>query len=171
MDKGKAKNFNELLFEDKIGKEQIYFHAERDFVRIVENDDKLKVGFEVKEKGNQTIDIYNDRTVTIDKGIDTLHVKTKDRVVKIDKGNHLITVDTGDQKITITKGSLFIEAKQKIVLKVGKSEMQITPTDIKFKAMNLDAKTKMLLKLDAGIKASLKGGAMTEIKGGMVKIN
>jgi len=171
MDKGKAKNFNELLFEDKIGKEQIYFHAERDFVRIVENDDKLKVGFEVKEKGNQTIDIYNDRTVTIDKGIDTLHVKTKDRVVKIDKGNHLITVDTGDQKITITKGSLFIEAKQKIVLKVGKSEMQITPTDIKFKGMNFDLKSDMVAKLKGGIKLAMEGGAMATLKGGIVKIN
>jgi type VI secretion system secreted protein VgrG len=170
-DKGKAKNFNELLFEDKIGKEQIYFHAERDFVRIVENDDKLKIGFEVKDKGDQTIDIYNDRTVTIDKGIDTLHVKTKDRVVKIDKGNHLITVDTGDQKITITKGSLFIEAKQKIVLKVGKSEMQMTQTDIKFKGMNFDLKSDMVAKVKGGIKLALEGGAMATLKGGIVKIN
>jgi type VI secretion system secreted protein VgrG len=178
-DKGKAKNFNELLFEDKTGKEQIYFHAERDFVRIVENDDKLKVGFEVKDKGDQTIDIYNDRTVTIDKGTDTLHIKTKDRVLNIDKGNHLITIKTGDQKITISKGSQIIEAKQKIVLKVGGSVIEMTPGAIKMKSGTIDIKADMAAKMkggmtamvEGGISATLKGGASAVVKGGMVQIN
>ncbi len=30
-------NFNELRFEDKKGSEDIYFHAEKDFHRVVEN--------------------------------------------------------------------------------------------------------------------------------------
>ena len=50
--KGTTDNFNELRFEDKKGSEDIYFHAEKDFHRVVENNDDLKVG------NNQTIEIY-----------------------------------------------------------------------------------------------------------------
>ena len=42
--KGEADNFNELRFEDKKGSEEISFHAEKDFTRVVENNDTLTVG-------------------------------------------------------------------------------------------------------------------------------
>jgi len=94
---GTDENFNELRFEDKKGEEEIYVHAERDFSRVVENNDTLKVGFDKMEDGNQTIDIYNDRTVTLDQGNDTLQVKTGDRTVLIDTGNSNLTIGTGDR--------------------------------------------------------------------------
>src|SRR5262249_53483613 len=56
---GDAKTFNELRFEDKKDKEEVYFHAEKDFNRVVENNDTLKVGFDKKDKGDQTIEIFN----------------------------------------------------------------------------------------------------------------
>ena len=46
-------NFNELRFEDKKGSEEIYFHAEKDFNRVVENNDTLKVGFDKKDKATR----------------------------------------------------------------------------------------------------------------------
>jgi type VI secretion system secreted protein VgrG len=52
-----SKNFNELRFEDKKDAELIYLHAERDFERIVENNDTLKVGFDKKTDGDQIISI------------------------------------------------------------------------------------------------------------------
>ena len=193
---GKAKNFNELLFEDKFGKEQIYFHAERDFVRLVENDDKLKVGFDVAEKGDQTIDIKNDRTVTIHEGNDTLNVDKGDHLITIEKGDQKIDINTGnqlvtvkgDQKVTVTSGNHKLhvkagksetEAATKIVLKVGGSSIEMTPSGITIKAakidvladMNVMVKGGMAAKVEGGISASLKGGAMAEIKGGMVNIN
>lgn len=94
---GTDENFNELRFEDKKGEEEIYLHAERDFNRVVENNDTLKVGFDKMEDGNQTIDIYNDRTVTLDQGNDTLQVKTGNRTVLIDTGNSSLTIGTGDR--------------------------------------------------------------------------
>ncbi|MFQ3651991.1 MAG: type VI secretion system tip protein TssI/VgrG, partial [Gemmataceae bacterium] len=54
---GTEDHFNELRFEDKKDQEQVYFHAERNFDRVVENNDTLKVGFEKKDKGDQTIEI------------------------------------------------------------------------------------------------------------------
>ncbi|HET6576488.1 MAG TPA: type VI secretion system tip protein TssI/VgrG, partial [Fimbriiglobus sp.] len=49
--KGTEANFNELRFEDKKGAEQVYFHAERNFDRVVENDDTISVGFEDHDPG------------------------------------------------------------------------------------------------------------------------
>src|SRR5208282_3864353 len=62
---GTADNFNELRFEDKKGSEEIFFHAEKDFNREVENNDTLKVGFDKKNNGDQTITIFNNQAVTI----------------------------------------------------------------------------------------------------------
>src|SRR6185503_16478045 len=77
---GDGETFNELRFEDKKGEEQVYFHAEKNFDRVVENNDTLKVGFEKKDKGDQTIDIYNNRTTTLEKGHNTLLIKEGNRV-------------------------------------------------------------------------------------------
>jgi type VI secretion system secreted protein VgrG len=90
--------FNELRFEDKKGSEQIYFHAERDFLREVENNDTLVVGMnEAKgfKDGNQTITIYKDRTTTIKTGNETLTVE---------KGNRTVTVSEGNDKHEVTQG-------------------------------------------------------------------
>jgi type VI secretion system secreted protein VgrG len=57
--------YNELRFEDKKGAEEIYMQAERDFNRVVKNNDTLKVGFEVAKAGNQTIDIKNNQDTTV----------------------------------------------------------------------------------------------------------
>src|SRR5207244_1037045 len=59
---GGTEDFNELRFEDKKDSEDIYFHAQKDFHRVVENDDDLKVGHD------QTIEIKNDRTETVKEG-------------------------------------------------------------------------------------------------------
>ena len=62
LDRGTTDTFNELRFEDKKGSEEIYFHAEKDFNRVVENNDTLKVGFDKKDKGDQTIEIFNNQS-------------------------------------------------------------------------------------------------------------
>ena len=49
---------------------------------------RLKVGFDKKDKGDQTIDIYNDRTTTLDQGNETLTVKTGTRTVTIAERRH-----------------------------------------------------------------------------------
>ena len=90
---GKAENFNELRFEDKAGSEHVYFHAEKDFQRVVENDDTLTVGKD--GNGNQSITIEKDRTVTVKEGNESYTVK---------KGNRTVTVETGDDTLTVKQG-------------------------------------------------------------------
>ena len=76
---GTDQNFNQLRFEDKKDSEEIYFHAEKDFNRVVENNDTLKVGFDKKDKGNQTVEIYNNQSLKVgtancDDGSQTIEV-------------------------------------------------------------------------------------------------
>ncbi|MES2259275.1 MAG: type VI secretion system tip protein TssI/VgrG [Pseudomonadota bacterium] len=82
--------YNEIRFEDKKDSEEIYVQAEKDFNRVVKNNDTLKVGFEKKDKGDQTIQIKNDRS--LDVGNDH-----KEHVVN----DHTVTIDH-DQSVTVT---------------------------------------------------------------------
>jgi type VI secretion system secreted protein VgrG len=95
--KGTASDCNELRFEDKKDSEEIYFHAQKDFVREVENDDKLTVTHD------QTIEIKNDRTETIKEGNESVTLSKGKRTVTI-QGNDSLELKEGDQTITITQG-------------------------------------------------------------------
>ncbi|MCA8977189.1 MAG: type VI secretion system tip protein VgrG [Planctomycetes bacterium] len=100
---GKAENFNELRFEDKKGSEQIYFHAEKDFERVVEHDDILTVGKDAE--GSQTITIEKDRTIEIKEGNDTYTLKQGDRTLLIETGNDTHTVKTGNREVSVDTGN------------------------------------------------------------------
>jgi type VI secretion system secreted protein VgrG len=94
--------FNELRFEDKKDSEEIFLQAQKDLNAVIRNNETHKVGFEKKDKGNQTIDIYNDRTVTLDQGNEKLQVKKGNRDVLVDTGNETHKV-AGTRDVTVTK--------------------------------------------------------------------
>jgi type VI secretion system secreted protein VgrG len=94
--------FNEIRFEDKKDAEEVFIQAERDYKRVVKNNDTLKVGFEKKKDGNQTIDIYKNRTVTLEEGNDSLQIKKGNRDLKVDTGNETHTV-AGTRDVKVTK--------------------------------------------------------------------
>ncbi len=195
--KGAEENFNEIRFEDKKGEEEVYVHAEKDFNRVVENNDTLKVGFEKMDKGDQTIDVYNHRSVTVEEGNQLLKVKKGTRTVEVDtgddvktvaKGKRTVTVDTGDdihtvktgnREIVVTKGNdtykidagkSTTEAMQSIELKVGGNSIVIDQKGVTIKAtmITIEATGKLDLK---GPMTTLDGSATLTISGGMVKIN
>ncbi len=102
--KGADTEFNELRFEDKKGSEDIYFHAEKDFHRVVENNDDLKVGSSDSKhcpEGSQTISVWKDRTTTIETGNETLTVKKGNRTTTIEKGDDTHDVKTGKRTVTV----------------------------------------------------------------------
>jgi type VI secretion system secreted protein VgrG len=94
--------FNELRFEDKKDSEEVFIQAERDYNTVIKNNETHKVGFEKKKDGNQTIDIYKNRTVTLAEGNDALQVKKGNRDIKVDTGNETHTV-AGTRDLTVTK--------------------------------------------------------------------
>jgi type VI secretion system secreted protein VgrG len=150
--------FNEIRFEDKQDKEEIFIQAERDFNRVVKNNDTLKVGFEKKDKGDQTIDIKNDQSLDI--GNDQkIHIKN-DQTLTIDQ-NQTVKID-GNQEITVGQ-KIVIEATTSIELKVGGSSIKIEPAKITLKSVQIDIGADAMMKIKAG-------GIMT-VEGALVKIN
>jgi type VI secretion system secreted protein VgrG len=180
---GSPENFNELRFEDKKGEEEVYFHAEKDFNRVVENNDTLKVGFEDKDKGDQTREINHDRTTTIGNN-DTLKVGYdgdkqdgsqtvkiyKDRTTTLETGNDTLTITQGNQKTKISAGKSLHDAAQEIQLKVGGSKIVIKPAEITIEAPQITVKATATLKLESP-KSELKGTGILTLQGGVIKIN
>ncbi|MBQ5965085.1 type VI secretion system tip protein TssI/VgrG [Massilia sp. ZL223] len=60
--------FNELRFEDKKGGEEVFMHAERDFLRVVKHDDALEVGHDqsVAIDGKQEVKVGS--TIVVEAG-------------------------------------------------------------------------------------------------------
>ena len=188
---GTPDNFNELRFEDKIGEEEIYFHAEKDFNRVVENNDTLKVGYDDKDKGDQTIGINHDRTTTIGNN-DTLNVGYegdkeagdqtikiyKDRTTTLETGSETVTIQkdrtttlkTGNDTLKVKAGKRFVEAAQEIQLKVGSSKITMNPAEIKIEAAMITVKATGTLKLESPM-SELKGTGILTLSGGLIKIN
>jgi type VI secretion system secreted protein VgrG len=172
---GTADNYNELRFEDKKGSEQVVFHAERDFIREVENNDSLTVGSSNSQTcpdGSQTISVYKDRTetlqtgdesVTIKKGKRTvtvhadesLTVETGNRTVTISQGNDSLTVTQGDLTIAVNAGSVSVTAMKSIELTVGASKVTVDTQGVSIQ----------------GTQVQVQGSATVTVKGGMIALN
>jgi type VI secretion system secreted protein VgrG len=188
---GTADNFNELRFEDKKGSEEVYFHAEKTFTRIVENDDFLSVGFEKSDPGDQNIEIYGNRSTMLETGNDTLELKKGNQDVDIAgnqniniNGNETVSVKgdetynvKGDQSTDIsgkqqvnTKGGSLQKSPKSIELKVGGSSIKIEPAKITIKAPQVEIKADGKLDIKSPM-TTVSGDAILTLKGGIIKIN
>lgn len=96
---GGEADFNELRFGDEKGKEHIYFHAQKDFERVVENDDSLEVS------GNQTAKIKKNQTVTVEQK-SSLEAKNS---IELKVGQNSITIDQSG--ITLKGMMIKVEAQ------------------------------------------------------------
>jgi type VI secretion system secreted protein VgrG len=128
--------FNEIRFEDKKGEEEIFIQAEKDQNRVVKHDDTLKVGFEYKEPGSQTVEIKHDQKTEV--GNDQVTHVIKDQSITVD-GKHTLEVT----------GKSLIESKDSILLKVGGSSILIEPAKITIKST--------MIAIEASALASVKG--------------
>lgn len=83
--------FNELRFEDKKDAEEIYVHAQKDLNLVVLN--------------SETDTITQDRTVTVQKGNESLTVSEGNRTTTVTRGNDAHTVGEGNRTVTVSKGN------------------------------------------------------------------
>ncbi|MFO1065039.1 MAG: type VI secretion system tip protein TssI/VgrG [Pirellulales bacterium] len=185
---GDATTFHELTFDDTKDLESIYFHSERDFQRVVENNDTLKVGFDKKSPGDQTIEIYNDQKLTIgvgsSAGSQTIEI-SKNRSVTVDQGNDTLTVKQGDLSVKVSAGKAEVEAAKSITLKCGGSQIELTPSGIQITApavtVKADGNLSMhgacsTLEADGELKVhgalgNVQADAQLTLKGALVMIN
>lgn len=164
---GDQTNFHELSFDDTKDAELIYLHSERDFQRVVENNDSLEVGFDKSDPGDQTIDIYNNRTANIHQGDDNLVVQQGDLIIEASEGNVKITaassivLQSGDSKITLDPSSIEISSSQVTIQADGDLQMQGTNS-------TLEASGSLSLE---GVEGTLSSDGSLTIQGAMVQIN
>ena len=93
----KGNGFNELRFEDEMGREEVFIHAEKDLNHIVKHDETTQVGHDRTEQvgRNETIHIGNDRTETVgqdeDLTINRDQIRSigRNRITKIEKDDIL----------------------------------------------------------------------------------
>lgn len=158
---GVADNFNELRFEDKKGSEEMYVHAEKDFNCVIENNETRKIGLDKKDQGNQTTEIQNDRTTTLNEGNDKLTIKQGDSITKITLGDYKLDIDAG--KATIT-------AMTSIELKVGSNSIKLDQQGITVNGIMV--KVDATAKLDANSPLTTVGAsAVLTLQGTLTKIN
>lgn len=167
---GSAENFNEIRFEDKKGEEELYVHAEKNFTRVVENNDTHKVGFDKKSPGDQKIDIYNDRTVSLEQGNESLTVKMGNRSTEIKQGNDELKIAMGNRVVKVDLGKISEEAMQSIELTVGQSSIKIDQTGITIKGMMIKIEGQLQTEIK-GTMTTVSGDAMLTHKGGIIMIN
>ena len=144
---GGKSNFNEFSFDDKIGKERIFLHAEKDHVSEVENDQTTTVGHD------QTLTVDNCRVVTVKKD-ETVSI-SNNRAVTIEQGNDALDVKLGNLSIKADAGKIELEAMQSITLTVGANSVKIDQQGV---AIN-------------GIMVKVAGQAMADIKSPMTKVS
>jgi type VI secretion system secreted protein VgrG len=197
---GAVANANELSFEDKKGEEKVLFHAEKDFVREVENDDTLDVGHdqtrtvknnrtttitegneeltikagnrtETITKGNETLDIKEgNRVVTLGKGGDTLTLDAGDRTTKLTSGNDALTLSAGNHVTKADAGKITLEAMQGITLKCGQNTVEVTPQGVTVNGIQVSIKGTAKAEIKAPM-VDLSADGIAKVAGGMVKIN
>lgn len=144
--------YNELVFDDSKGKEEMRIHAQYDLNAKVLHDET----WEVLNNRATTINVNDALTVGKDRSVTV----GEDRTTAIGKKDAL---DVG-QTLTITAG-------QKITLQVGMSKIEMDGSSITLQSPNIELKASMQFKSTAGITSEHKAGAIFDIKGALVKIN
>jgi type VI secretion system secreted protein VgrG len=138
---------NELRFDDKQEKEEIYFHAQKDFNTEIENDrtEKIIGGNDslIIEKGNKTEKLEGsgtkyeteitdgDKNLKIDKGSHKIELTNGDQTIEITKGNQKISLTNGDMTIELTKGksqTTLMNGDMMITLTKGKMDITVQDT-------------------------------------------
>lgn len=171
LDTGEPKA-NELRFEDKGGKEEVFLHAERDMnVRVrfdtskhVGHDEELKVGRNRQRyvKKDEKVTIDGNRTYTL-KLNEKNTITQGNRTTEITQGNDELTIKQGNLTIKTSLGKVLIEAMQSIELKVGGTSLKLTPVDATL--------TSTMIKVDGKAMTTVKAGGILTEQAALIKIN
>ena len=107
--------FNELRFEDKAGAEEVFVHAQKDFSRVVLNDDALEVSGKqtVAIKGDQTVTVNGDQSITVNKTI-VIEATTS---IELKVGGSSIKIEPA--QITLKSTQITLNAEAGMQLKAG----------------------------------------------------
>jgi type VI secretion system secreted protein VgrG len=117
------------------------------------NNQKIKIGYGEAQAsdGSQTLEIYKDRTTTLQMGDDSLQLKMGNQTTKLDLGKS----ET--------------EALQSIELKVGQSSIKIDQTGVTIKGMKIQIEGQMMTQIN-GTMTQVQGSGMLQLGGGIMML-
>jgi type VI secretion system secreted protein VgrG len=150
--------FNEVRFEDKAGSEEVFFQAQKDYNKVVLNNETVKI----TQDTTTTVDKGN-RAVTVSQGNNTLTVSQGNNSCTVSQGNDSLTVTTGNHTITVSKGSSTITAQQSITLQVGGNSIVINTSGITINGTQIQ--------MTASASMTANGGGSMTLQAGMISIN
>jgi type VI secretion system secreted protein VgrG len=133
--------FNEFTFDDTKGNELVFFQAQYNYSKKVLNNETV----EITQDTTTTVDKGN-RSVTVSQGNDTHTVSQGNRSATVSKGNESLTVSAGNQTVSITAGSsttttgqnfevtansqISLTATSSLTITCGASSISISPSSI-----------------------------------------
>ncbi len=166
--------FNEIRFEDKKGKEEIFVHAQKDMNEIILNNMSTSVGANqsISVGNDQTTTVTKNRTITIKENNDVLTVKAGTRTVTV-KGDTTLTVQAGNYSATAQKGvsvhgqskgvAIKGQGKGVIVKGTGGSGVSVSGTP------NFEAQGTSQAKIKSKL-VSIKGSARVDIAAPLINV-
>lgn len=158
-----SSDYNELRFEDKAGHECVSVRAGKDYHREVINDERIEV------QHDQTIEVGNQRSVTVKEADDQLTVNKGHQATTLDQGNQTLTIKKGNQTTTINKGDQTTKidsGNQKTSLSKGNQTTKLSKGDHSLDVGgSSDIKAKQTIKMSANQAIELKvAGSSIAIK-------
>ena len=108
---GSASNYNEIMFEDKKGRELVRMQAEKDLDKLVKNDESVRIGHDrTKQVGHDdALTVGNDRTRQV--GHDETVSIGNDRTRMVGN-NESVTIGNNRAKSVAVNESMFVGANQ-----------------------------------------------------------
>jgi type VI secretion system secreted protein VgrG len=167
---GTTDNYNEIRFEDKKDSEEIFIQAEKDFNCVIENNETRKVGSSKADDGSQTVEIYKDRSVTLDTGNDSITVTKGDRTIDVSAGK---IAETAAKSINLKVGqNTIVMDTSSITLTVGQSSIKMDASSVTIKSMQVSIQGQMTAEVKGSLMTNVgDSGGMSNVKGAMVMVN
>ncbi|MFO6422431.1 type VI secretion system Vgr family protein [Motilimonas sp. KMU-193] len=139
----KGDGYNELRFEDEVGQEEIYLHAQKDFNSLIENDQAEQI----KRDRHSEVDrdsfklIKGNQHHTVD-GESRLHTQGEQSLVingslHIKAGQAWLS-DTGNELHIKAGSKVVLEAGAEITVKAGSSFIKVDPAGVHIKGPNVN---------------------------------
>ncbi len=167
--------FNELRFEDKAGSEEVFFQAQKDYNKVVLNNETETITQNTTttvQQGNRSITVsQGNNSLTVSQGTNSVTIQS-DNSLTVNQGNNSVTVSTGNDSLTVSKGNhsitvsagtSTINANQSITLQVGSNSITIGTSGVSISAGTFS--------VSATGTASINATGTMTLQGSMININ
>ena len=162
---GGASGFNELRFEDKAGSEEVFFQAQKDYNKVVLNNQTVNITQDsttTVKQGNRSVTVsQGNNSVTVSAGNNSVTVSAGNNSMTVSAGSDSLTVTKGDHSITVSAGKSTISAGTSITLSVGSNSITIDGSGVSISAAKVSVTATGEVSMSAAGNMSLTGSRIS----------